>query len=275
MKFAQSFAIPCLLFQAIANIDLQSSFDPRLLISFYTGAALCFAAGIIASRLILKRDWEDCIAIGFCCLFSNSVLLGLPITERAYGVDALVGNYVIIAMHAPFCYLIGITAMEIAKSEKLKIKELFLSVSKAIFKNSLMIGIGLGFLANFMELTLPSAASDALNLIVRAALPAALFGLGGVLVRYNPKGDLRLIAYLCIISLIIHPLITLTISSTFFTLQPEVFYPAVITAAMAPGMNAFMFANMYGNAKQIAASTVLVGTVFSVFTVSIWLLILN
>ena len=28
MKFAQSFAIPCLLFQAIANIDLQSSFDP-------------------------------------------------------------------------------------------------------------------------------------------------------------------------------------------------------------------------------------------------------
>ena len=61
-----------------------------------------------------------------------------------------------------------------------------------------------------------------------AYLPAALFGLGGVLVRYNPKGDLRLIAYLCIISLIIHPLITLTISSTFFTLQPEVFYPAVI-----------------------------------------------
>jgi len=124
-------------------------------------------------------------------------------------------------------------------------------------------------------LTLPSAASDALNLIVRAALPAALFGLGGVLARYNPKGDLRLIAYLCIISLIIHPLITLTISSTFFTLQPEVFYPAVITAAMAPGMNAFMFANMYGNAKQIAASTVLVGTIFSVFTVSVWLLILN
>jgi malonate transporter len=44
---------------------------------------------------------------------------------------------------------------------------------------------------------------------------------------------------------------------------------------MAPGMNAFMFANMYGNAKQIAASTVLVGTVLSVFTVSLWLLILN
>ena len=52
----------------------------------------------------------------FCCLFSNSVLLGLPITERAYGVDALTGNFAIVAMHAPFCYGLGITAMEIVSN---------------------------------------------------------------------------------------------------------------------------------------------------------------
>ena len=117
--------------------------------------------------------------------------------------------------------------------------------------------------------------SYTLDLIVRAALPAALFGLGGVLVRYNPRGDLKLIAYLCVISLIIHPLVTMTVARNIFALPPETFYPAIITAAMAPGMNAYMFANMYGKAKQIAASTVLVGTIFSVFTVSIWLLILG
>ena len=44
---------------------------------------------------------------------------------------------------------------------------------------------------------------------------------------------------------------------------------------MAPGMNAFMFANLYGKAKQIAASTVLAGTIVSVFTVSVWLIILS
>ncbi len=54
--------------------------------------------------------------IGFCCLFSNSVLLGLPITERAYGPDALTGNFAIIAFHAPFCYGLGITAMEIVRA---------------------------------------------------------------------------------------------------------------------------------------------------------------
>ena len=60
MKFTQSFAIPCLLFRAIANLDLSSSFDPTLLVSFYTGAGICFLIGLFGARLIFKRDWEDC-----------------------------------------------------------------------------------------------------------------------------------------------------------------------------------------------------------------------
>ena len=274
-KFAQGFAIPCLLFKAIWQLDLGNDFNSPVLPAYYAGSLVNFLLGCLGAKLIFNRSIEESISIGFTAMFANAVLLGLAINGRAYGLEGIPSAYAIIAIHAPFCYLIGITAMEIAKSENLKIKELILNVSKAIFKNSLMIGIGLGFVANFLNLSLPSFASDTLDLIVRAALPAALFGLGGVLVRYNPRGDLKLIAYLCVISLIIHPLITMTIAKSIFALPPETFYPAIITAAMAPGMNAYMFANMYGKAKQIAASTVLVGTIFSVFTVSIWLLILG
>ncbi len=43
MKFAQGFAVPCLLFfRNIAAIDLATTFDPALLLSFYSGAVLCF-----------------------------------------------------------------------------------------------------------------------------------------------------------------------------------------------------------------------------------------
>ncbi|MCB2122117.1 MAG: AEC family transporter, partial [Rhodobacteraceae bacterium] len=38
MRFAQSFAVPCLLFQSIARLDLGANFDPGLLVSFYAGA---------------------------------------------------------------------------------------------------------------------------------------------------------------------------------------------------------------------------------------------
>ena len=45
MKFTQHFAIPCLLFQAIANLDLSVSLDAGLLLSFYVGAACGFLLG--------------------------------------------------------------------------------------------------------------------------------------------------------------------------------------------------------------------------------------
>jgi len=40
---------------------------------------------------------------------------------------------------------------------------------------------------------------------------------------------------------------------------------------MAPGFNAYIFANMYGRAKRVAASSVLIATGLSIFTVWFWL----
>lgn len=274
MRFSQQFAIPCLLFRAIATIDLSAGFDPRLLASFYAGAAVCFLLGVVGGRLFFGRDWEDCIAIGFCCLFSNSVLLGLPITERAYGPDSLTGNYAIIAFHAPFCYALGITSMEIVRNRGAGGLGTLRATSRAIFRNVLILGIGLGFLFNVTGLPIPDVFDDALGLIIRAALPCALFALGGLLVQYRPEGDLRTIAYVCMISLMVHPALVWIFGKSL-SLQQDLFRSAVLNASMAPGVNAYIFANMYGRAKRVAASSVLIATGSSVFTIWMWLTFLN
>lgn len=274
MKFTQGFAIPCLLFRAIANLDLSASFDPGLLVSFYSAAALCFAAGLFGARIFFKRDWEDSVAIGFCCLFSNSVLLGLPITERAYGPDNLAGNYAIIAFHAPFCYGVGITLMEIIRNRGNGGSKMLSSVLGAMFKNALILGIVLGFVVNVTGLSVPETVDSALSLIIRAALPAALFALGGVLVQYRPEGDLRTIAYVCGVSLLLHPTLMWTFGKSL-SLQQDLFRSGVLNASMAPGFNAYIFANMYGRAKRVAASSVLIATGVSILTVWMWLTILS
>lgn len=270
LRFAQSFAVPCLLFQAIANLDLSAAFDARLLFSFYTGAAICFALGMIGARVFFKRDWEDCVAIGFCCLFSNSVLLGLPISERAYGADQLTGNYIIIAVHSPFCYGLGITVMEFVRNRGQGGVTLVRSVSRAMFHNPLVIGIIGGFVVNFTGFIIPAVVDDALSLIVRAALPAALFALGGVLIQYKPEGDMKTIAMVCCIGLVLHPAIVWAMGSALSVPQ-DLFRSGVLTAAMAPGFNAYIFANMYGRGHRVAASSVLIATASSIFTVWVWL----
>lgn len=274
MAFTQKFAIPCLLFSAIATLDLGADFDLSLLASYYTGSLISFFAGMFGARLIFGRPMVDSVVIGFCALFANSVLLGLAIGERAYGIDSLGPNYAIIALHAPFCYLLGIVTMEIVRAESGGGK-LAATVIRAIFRNALMIGIGLGFAVNLAGLPIPAVVDEALALMIRAALPAALFGLGGVLYRYKPEGDMGVIAMICAISLVLHPVIAWTAGSTLGGLTQDQLRAAVVTAAMAPGVNTYIFADMYGAARRVVASSILIGTALTVVTASAWIWLLG
>jgi malonate transporter and related proteins len=274
MVFTQKFAIPCLLFSGVASLDLGAEFDLALLGSFYAGSTANFFLGMFGARLLFGRPWPDCVAIGFVPLFANSVLLGLPITERAFGADALAANFAIVSVHPAFCYFLGITTMEIVKSGGgggLRTARL---VARAMFSNALMIGVGLGFVVNLSGLAVPGVLQDALNLMIRAALPAALFGLGGILYRYKPEGDLWIVAFVCALALGLHPAITYTLGSTVADLSEAQLRSAVVTAAMAPGINSYLFANMYGVARRVAATSVLAGTALSVLTASAWIALL-
>jgi len=273
MKFAQNFAVPCLLFAALARLDLGDNFKPPLLVAFYVGALSGFLIGFLGARLVFQRPLADSVAIGFGGLFSNSVLLGLPITERAFGADALDANYAIIAMHAPFCYAVGIFAMELVRARGAGLRAVPGRIFKAMFRNALVIGLALGFIVNITNAPLPTPFWDAVDLIVMAALPTAIFGLGGVLVRYRPEGDLRVVAMVCGLSLVVHPALTFGLAQAF-DLSQAATRSAVMTAAMAPGLNTFLFASQYGVAMRVAATTVLVATLLSVITIWVWLQIL-
>jgi malonate transporter and related proteins len=276
MRFAQTFAVPCLLFRSVATLDLGSAFDPGLMLSFYIGAYACFAVGFLGARFLFRRPTADAVAIGFVCLFSNSLLLGLPITERAYGPDALAGNYAILSIHAPMFYAFGIVLMEAVRHHGtgLSVAAIGTKALRAIFSNALVLGITAGLAVNITNLPLPVSVFDGIDLLASAAIPTALFGLGGVLTRYRPEGDRLTIAMVCAISLIVHPAITYTLGRFAFGIDTAQLRSAVMTAAMAPGVNAYLFAAMYGVAMRVAASAVLLATAASIVTIWGWLHIL-
>ncbi len=55
MRYAQNFALPLLLFQNVATLDLGSAFAPPLLLSFYIGAFSGFAFGFLMARFVFHR----------------------------------------------------------------------------------------------------------------------------------------------------------------------------------------------------------------------------
>ena len=270
MKFSQNFAIPILLFNAIAKVDLVNVFNLNLFFSFYVGATAGFLIGFFGSHYLFSRPLEDSVAIGFCCLFSNTVMLGLPITERAYGEDTLQHNFAIVSIHAPFCYFLGITVMELVKSSEKSISKKSVVILRAMFSNALVVGIVLGFFVNTCGIHLAQSIQASIDMITAVALPAALFGMGGVLYQYRPAGDIGPIIMICTISLLIHPAIVWFTGSNLELTDMQL-RSAVVTAAMAPGINTYVFANIYGKAKRVASTGVLLSTALSIGTVWLWL----
>jgi predicted permease len=274
-KFAQKFAIPCLLFLAVARLDLKANFSLPLFTSYYLPAGLIFITGGLVGYLFFKRTPAQSVAVGFTTLFSNMVLLGLPIMERAYGVDALSTNYALASVHVLFCYIIGITCMEVLRADGQGSFMIVKAVTNAIFHNALALGLILGFAFNFSGITMPETMEVALEMMARSALPVALFALGGVLHRYKLTSNLPEVAAVAVIKLVLFPTLVYLMGTHVFDIPVGIRNSMVIIAAMPPGINAYIFASMYNRAQQTAATSVVICTCISVFTITAWLAFLG
>ena len=275
VRFATMVAVPVLLFGAMYRLDLNAAIRLDHLASFYIGALTCFFGAMLLARLVWKRRPGESVTVGFLALFSNTVMLGLPIIQRAYGPEELQAAYAIIAMHAPFGYLVGIVTMEFMRRDGAGLATTLARSASAMFRNALTIGLVLGLAANLSGVRLWEPIEGAVDMVSRAALPVALFGLGGVLVRYSLKLALGEALMTSAFSLFVHPFIAWVLAAHVFGLPDAFVRGAVVIAAMPTGINGYVFAEMYHRAVGTAASTVLLATLFSVVSITLWLAFLG
>ena len=270
-KFCQDFGIPFLLFFNLAILDLSSAFNIELLIFFYISMIFSFIIISFIAFFIFKQPYNNSIILGFCAMFSNGVLLGLPISELAFGANSLFINYTIIIGHAPLCYLVGITFIEVAK---IKNNSYLIGVKrslKAILLNNLTIGILLGIGFNLFKFEFSETTEKLLKFGTSWIIPISLFTMGGVLYHYRVSKDYKIPATIISTSLLIQPSVVYLLGSQFSNIDINYLRNAVIMAAMAPGLNAYFFANMYGECRDVVATTILTSTVLTVFSSTLWI----
>ena len=274
-QFTVRLAVPAVLFKAMVHLDLGQAYQIKVLAGFYAGAVMAFLLGVFLARTVFGRTPGESVAAGFCAMFSNTLLLGLPIQERAYGTEALAPVFGIISLHAPLLYIFGMVAMELARAEGRPLGESLVIAGKSALTNTLMIGIMAGPALNASGLRLPEPVMAAVEMVARAGIPAALVGIGISLTRYRISSALPETLTVSFLSLILHPAVAFLISWGLFGLPVELVRAAVVTAAMAPGMNVYIFALMYDRSVGLSASSIVIATLLSVFTVTFWIWLLG
>lgn len=269
--FTVKLAVPVLLFKAMVNLDFSHAFNGPALFGFYAGAIISFFSGIVLAKTIWNRRPGEAVAVGFCALFSNTVLLGIPIMQQVYGELSLTPVFGIIAFHAGAMYTIGLVTMELARADGRPLGTTLKTAARSILTNSLMIGVLLGVAVNLSGFQLPQVIQSPVNMLASAAIPAALIGIGAALTRYTIKSEFSEALMVSALSLLLHPLIAFAITHLWFGLPIEFVRAAVIVAAMPPGMNVYIFAAMFNRAEGLAASSIIIATSLSIITISGWI----
>ncbi len=275
VALVNNFLTPCLLFQSMLHADFDTAFNWSVILPFYVGALFCFLAGaVIAVRVFRNRPGEG-VSSGFAAMFTNTVLIGIPILQRAYGEPALQVAFSIIAFHASVLITIGMLVMELVRRDGAPLHKALGAAAVRTIANPLLWGVALGAGANIVNLTLIEPAEAFLTMMSAAVVPVALFGLGGALNEYRLADNWPQALAMSALKLIVQPLIAWVLMVPLLGVDPAVARYGVLLAAMPAGINVYVFATYYNRAVNVATNTILMSTVLSILTVSLWLYVMG
>lgn len=271
IAFVNNFCTPCLLFQSMLNADFSTAFNPAILVPFYVGAVFVLVVGALLAFHVFRVRPGESVASGFAACFTNSILVGFPLIQRAYGEPAMPVIFSIIGLHAPLLITGATVAIELVRRDARPMGQVLRTIGLRVVQNPLLWGIAAGLLGNYFGLQLIEPAEAVVRMLAAAVMPAALFGLGGALNEYRLAENWTQALAMSGLKLIVHPLIAWVLMVPVLGVDPHIARYAVLLAAMPTGINAYIFATFYNRGVSVAANTVLLTTTLSLFTVSTWL----
>lgn len=268
VHFVFNLAIPVLLFRSLAHTRLPDHVPWGFVLSFYGGAFACFALGMVLGRTVYRRKLDEQVIFGMSAGYTNLVLLGIPILLAAYGPEASLPIFLLIALHSPTLMPLSTGLIEWGRGGEVSAGGQLRAALRAWVGNPIIVGLLLGLAVNLTGLTLPESLDRMTELLGAAAIPCALFATGGSLAAYPLKGDLEPALVLGSIKVVLHPLLVWILAVPVLGLGGLWVKVAVGMAAMPTGVNTYIVAARYEAAPGLAARTVLVSTLMSVGTLS-------
>ena len=272
-KFTFYVSIPAFLFLNMLAVPLSQSMDTRLLLSFYLSVLTVFAIGYGINRYLSPplhrgRDASAVFALG--CSYSNTVLVGLPIIIAALG-EAMIGQvFMIITFHS--ATLFALTFILASRGQQQGFS--WYQFGRSMLLNPVVLSISLGIGANAFSVSLWTQLDLGLSLLAKPALACALFVLGANLSFYKIADDWRLALVASSLKLVLLPALVYVIARFVFHVQGDSLAMLVLLSASPLGVNAYLIATEVKQHESTLGSTVVLSTLLSVFTFSVWLTLL-
>lgn len=269
-QFVMYLALPAVLFQAMARIDLRQFFNPAFFAAFAGAIVVAYALSLALSRrhaTPFANSSVQALAATFC----NTGFVGIPVCLAAFGQASLVPA--VIALVITACIQLGaaLAMIEAAVQPGASAWATGRKVARVLARNPFLISPLAGLIYGQMDLGLPVPMDRFLTILGAAATPCALVAIGLQLVEAGERFQPLLVARLVGIKLLVQPAVAYVVAVHLWPMPPVWAATAVIMSALPTGTSAFLLAQLYGREAQTCSGTVLVSTIFSFFTLSMLL----
>jgi hypothetical protein len=270
-EFAFSIAIPALLFRTIVVSEFPDVSPWRMWGAYYGALAITWIAALILSALLRERreDREDGVVFAIGSVYGNIVMLGIPLTLSALGVEAAGPMALILSVNTPLLWLCGILQMEWVSRERTgSALSVIRPVLADLARNPLLLAIGFGVVWRFTGLGLNPVVDKTIELLAQAGSPAALIALGINLFRFEVKGEKLGIAVMRALKLLAMPAAAFLLAK-LLNLPPLAAGVVVLFAVMPTGANAYIFAVQYQRLVNPVSGAVALGTLRAAVTLPV------
>jgi hypothetical protein len=259
-------AMPGLLFASVAQAPPLRLLDVAG--SFLGGALILFAVALLLARTWLGARLSDAALFGLNCVYGNTVMLGIPIVDAAYGAEGVATLLAVIAFHT--AVLLPLATLIIEADTGHGPFRVLGAALLGVLRNPVVVSILLALAWRAGGLAMPDPVHRFLALIGAAGPPLALFCLGATLPRPSGWSDLREVALAALIKLAAMPVLV-ALLAYLAGVRGLAFSVVVVASALPTGANAFLLARRFDTMMETSATSVVVSTAFSVVTLTLLL----
>ncbi|MFQ6792424.1 AEC family transporter [Thomasclavelia sp.] len=252
---------PALIFSSVCTTTIS---DKSMVIYTLAVATAVYIALPVISFILVKIMRIPMHQKGlymFMTIFSNTGFMGFPIMKALFGNDAVFYTALFNILFNLEVFTLGVILMNYGKDVKMKLNP----------KNILSPGVVASIVAifiYFLEIPVPSVIANCFEMVGDMTTPLAMMIIGATLANIKFKDlftELRLY-YFTVVKQVILPIIVFPVIAYFIS-NPLIQGITLVNIAMPVANSAVLFAKQYGGDVELAAKSIFITTLVSVFTI--------
>ena len=267
--FVIKIALPAFLLCALSSKNLDDLWHPSYIIAYGAGSLFIFAIAYFIYGKLLNHSLTQTAVLSMGASMSNTGFIGTAILTMLIGSHAAIYISLTLILENILVLALVLTLAE-AGLQQGRFKHVFKQTMFKVIKTPVIVAIVIGLSIMLLDIKLPQAILQPLDMLGKTASPVALFVIGGSLVGIGLNALDRQSFLLVSIKCILMPAVVFGLLWLLPNVSKEMLFAGTLIAALPMPIAFGIFGQYYG-LNERALAPLMLSTIIGFMVVSWWI----